>query len=133
MFEARLATGNTFKGIVDAIKDLVTDANLECTDEEISMQCMDSAHVSLVAIQLQANAFEQFRCDRNLSLGFNSENMAKVLKMMGKEDELVLKAEDDGDSLIMMFENDKAGTIADFGMSLLSLFCLFALSLSLDL
>ena len=115
MFEARLVNGITFKQIVDAIKDLVTDGNLECTEDEISMQCMDSAHVSLVSMSLNAAAFELFRCDRTLSLGFNSENMSKILKMMGKEDALVLKADDDGDTLTLMFENDKTQCMADFG------------------
>jgi proliferating cell nuclear antigen len=115
MFEARLTNGVVFKQIVESIKDLVNDANLDCTTDEICMQCMDSAHVSLVAVSLNASAFDHFRCDRNISLGFNSANMSKVLKMMGKDDMLVLKAEDEGDKLMMMFENEKTGTIADFG------------------
>ena len=105
----------TFKQIIEAIKELVTDANLDCNEDEISMQCMDSAHVSLVAMQLSSAAFDHFRCDRPLALGINNANMSKILKMMGKEDILVLKAEDDGDKLMMMFENEKTGTIADFG------------------
>jgi hypothetical protein len=31
MFEARLRQGNILKKILDAIKDLVTDANWDCT------------------------------------------------------------------------------------------------------
>ena len=115
MFEARLVDGKTFRQAIDAIKDLVTDGNIDCTQEEISIQCMDSSHVSLVAVSLSAAAFDHFRCDRTLSLGFNSANMSKILKMMGKEDILILKAEDEGDVMTMMFENPKTETIADFG------------------
>jgi hypothetical protein len=32
---------------------------------------MDSSHVSLVALQLKAEGFELYRCDRNISLGLN--------------------------------------------------------------
>lgn len=35
--------------------------------------------------------------------------------MMGKDDTLIMKAEDNGDTLTMMFENPKTETIADFG------------------
>jgi proliferating cell nuclear antigen len=115
MFEARLIGGKTFRQIVDSIKDLVTDGNIDCTPEEISIQCMDSSHVSLVAVSLSASAFDHYRCDRTLSLGFNSNNMSKILKMMGRDDILILKAEDDGDVMTMMFENPKTETIADFG------------------
>lgn len=115
MFEARLDNGQIFKQIIDSIKDLVNDANFDCTDDEISVQCMDSAHVSLVAVTLNAGAFDHYRCDRSVSLGLNSANMAKICKMMNKGDCLTLKAEDEPDKLIMMFENEKSGTIADFG------------------
>ena len=115
MFEARLIEGNILKQIIEAIKDLVTDTNVEVGEEELAIQCMDSAHVSLVSIALTAAAFDQYRCDKTLNLGFNTNNMSKIFKMMNKSDVLVMKAEDDGDALTMMFESEKNDTIADFG------------------
>ena len=38
MFEARLTQGNLLKLIIDAMKDLVQDANFECSDSAISVQ-----------------------------------------------------------------------------------------------
>jgi proliferating cell nuclear antigen len=38
MFEARLAQGQLIKKVVEAIKDLVTDANLECSPEALTLQ-----------------------------------------------------------------------------------------------
>ena len=38
MFEARIAEGKLLKQIVEATKDLVTDANLDCSQAGISMQ-----------------------------------------------------------------------------------------------
>ena len=38
MFEARLVQGSLFKKIIEAIRELVTDANLECNESGISMQ-----------------------------------------------------------------------------------------------
>jgi proliferating cell nuclear antigen len=115
MFEASLEKGITFKNVLESIKELVTDANIECTEEEISMQCMDSAHVALVAFSLPAEVFSHYRCDRNLNLGINTLNMTKIFKMMNRDDSLTLKAEDNADSVTMMFESTKNDTIADFG------------------
>jgi proliferating cell nuclear antigen len=115
MFEARLVEGKIFKQIIESIKDLVTDANLDCSKEEVSIQCMDSSHVALVSLSLSASAFERYRCDRKLTLGFNSTNMSKILKMMGSEDVVVFKADDNGDMLSLIFESTKNDTIADFG------------------
>jgi proliferating cell nuclear antigen len=69
MFEARLVQGNLLKKVVDAIKDLVTDANFDCSGSGFNLQAMDNSHVSLVAMQLRSDGFEHFRCDRNLSMG----------------------------------------------------------------
>jgi proliferating cell nuclear antigen len=115
MFEARLVDGVILRQIMDSVKDLVRDANMDVTEEELQIQCMDAAHVSLIDVQLSAAAFDQFRCDKAMSLGFNSENMTKIMKMMNKDDTLILKAEDDADKLTLMFECPDSKTIADFG------------------
>ena len=115
MFEARLDDGNVFKKVIDAIKDLVTDGNIDCTEEEMSIQCMDSSHVSLVNMVLSANTFDHYRCDRSIQLGFNSANLSKVMKLMGPDDSLLMKAEEQDDKLTMMFENPKTNSISDFG------------------
>jgi hypothetical protein len=38
MFEARLVQGAILKKIIEAIRELVTDANLDCSSTGISMQ-----------------------------------------------------------------------------------------------
>jgi proliferating cell nuclear antigen len=126
MFEARLTDGKILKQIIDAIKDLVTDCNLDCSAEEISIQSMDSAHVSLVSVSLSSAAFDHFRCDRPNQLGINTVNLAKIFKMLNNDDMLTLKAEDNADSLTMMFEGGgKNETIADFGKSFYAMVLIF--------
>lgn len=48
MFEARLTQGILLKKVVDAVKDLVNEVNLECSATGFGMQAMDQSHVSLV-------------------------------------------------------------------------------------
>lgn len=48
MFEAKMTDGTVLKRIVDAIKDLVQDVNLDINKQGISLQAMDSSHVALV-------------------------------------------------------------------------------------
>lgn len=55
--------------VVEAIKDLIEDANFDCNNSGFSLQAMDSSHVSLVALSLRADGFEHYRCDRNVSMG----------------------------------------------------------------
>ena len=115
MFEARLVQGKLFKQLIEAIRDLVQQANIDCSSDEIGMQAMDSSHVSLVQISLRAGGFDHYRCDRTLSLGINSANLSKILKCAGNEDVLTLKAEDNGEKLALMFESPSQDRISDFG------------------
>lgn len=115
MFEARLTQGKVFKQLIEALKDLVQEANIDCSDDEMSIQAMDNSHVALVAVSLRSGGFDHFRCDRPISLGFNATNMGKILKCAGNDDIITLKAEDDGDSLALVFESPGQERIADFG------------------
>ncbi|VEL06796.1 unnamed protein product [Protopolystoma xenopodis] len=71
MFEAKLSKAEIWKKVIDAVKDLVQEATLDCTENGISLQAMDNAHVSLVSLLMRSDGFETYRCDRNLSLGLN--------------------------------------------------------------
>jgi len=121
MFEARLVQGRVFKQIIEAIKDLVQDANIDCTEDDLSIQAMDSSHVSLVQVSLESGGFDHYRCDRAISLGFNSINMSKILKCAGNDDVITLKAEDTADALTMMFESPNQDRIADFELKLMDI------------
>jgi len=55
MFEARIVQGAILKKIIEAIRELVTDANLDCNEEQgISMQvCSPSfIHITLNSLSL---------------------------------------------------------------------------------
>lgn len=126
MFEARLVQGNLLKKVLESVKELVTDANFDCSPTGFSLQAMDSSHVSLVSLSLRSDGFEQYRCDRNLSMGefavglflsclcpyvpppatgMNLGNMAKMLKCAGNDDIITMKADEQGDTVTFMFES----------------------------
>ena len=106
MFEATLQKASTLKKVIEAIKDLVTDGNIEVSETGMNLQAMDSSHVSLVSLVLHTDMFEHFRCDRNVTLGINLPNFAKILKCSGNDDSVTLKAQDDGENLAIVFESE---------------------------
>ncbi len=57
MFEAKFQEAKIFKNIVDAIKELVKNVNLDMNSGGISLQAMDSSHVALVSLQLNEGGF----------------------------------------------------------------------------
>ena len=88
MFEAKLAQSSLLKKVLDALREIVEDANLDCSSSGesssaspsftmlchcfcpgIKCQAMDSSHVALVSFELSSDGFEPYRCDRNITLG----------------------------------------------------------------
>jgi len=70
-----------------------------------SIKAMDASHVSLCQLNLRSDGFDHFRCDRTLSLGLNLTNFSKILKCASNDDIVTLKAEDEPDTLTLMFES----------------------------
>lgn len=106
MFEAKLEQGQVLKKIVDAIKDLVKSVNIDANQTGISMQAMDSSHVALVSFQLKEDGFQNYRCDRPMTLGVSIENLAKILKCASPDDIITMQAEEDPTSIRFTFEGN---------------------------
>lgn len=96
MFEAKLTQASLLKKVLEAMKDLVTETNFECSSSGIALQAMDSSHVSLISLLLRSDGFDKFQCHRPLSLGLNLGSMSKILRCAGNDDSLVLKVLFDG-------------------------------------
>lgn len=107
MFEAKIQQAVLLKRILDSLKDLVLQANLDCSPTGIALQALDQSHVSLVALLLRQEGFESYRCDRSIPLGINIGSMTKILKCAGNDDSVTIQAEDDGDSVTFVFESPR--------------------------
>eukprot|EP00887_Chlorella_sp_A99_P002518 scaffold6.g2518.t1 len=121
MFEARLQQGSLLKKVVEAIKDLIDDANFDCNSSGFSLQAMDSSHVSLVALSLRADGFEHYRCDRNVSMGMKLANLSKILKCAGNDDSITMKSEDNGDTITFVFEAPGQERLSEFDLKLMDI------------
>ncbi|KAF8944571.1 DNA polymerase delta processivity factor [Linnemannia elongata] len=121
MLEARLQTGALLKKVLEAIKELITDANFDCSDNGIALQAMDNSHVALVALLLRHDGFEPYRCDRSLALGVNLVSLSKVLRCAGNDDIITLKADDTADVLSLTFENTDNDRISEYELKLMDI------------
>ena len=122
MFEAKLTQGSQLKKVIESIRDLVTDANLDCSELGIVMQAMDSSHVSLCALHLRSEGFEHYRCDKAFSMGVNTPYMSKILKCAGNDDSITLKHSDDQqDSVAMEFVSPSEDRVSEFELKLMDI------------
>jgi proliferating cell nuclear antigen len=121
MFEARLVQGSLLKKVIEAVKDLLNEGTWDCSSVGMSLQAMDSSHVSLVSLMLRSDGFDTFRCDRNLSMGINLGSMSKILKCAGNDDAITVKAGDNADTVTFMFESPNGEKVSDYEMKLMNL------------
>lgn len=121
MFEARLAQGLILKKIIEALKELVTDVNLDINRDGISLQAMDASHVALVTFFLRGECFQDFHCDRPQAIGISISSLAKVIKCAENEDSIVIRAEDNASLITLIFEGKSEDRVSEFNLNLLSL------------
>lgn len=121
MFEARLNQGIILKKIIEALKDLVTDVNIDCNADGISLQAMDTSHVALVTFFLRASDFDEFRCDRSQTLGMSLVNLSKIIKCADNDDAITIRADDDASHITFIFEGKKEDKVSEFNLNLLHL------------
>ena len=118
--EVRFSEAGVFKKIVDGMREMITETNLDCSSDGMTLQCMDSNHVALVSLQLYVRAFVHYTCKRDLSIGINVNTLWKMLKC-GNNDDILTLAYDDGDILTLMFESPNGSSISDFQMKLMDI------------
>ena len=121
MFSATLVQSSILRKIVDSIKDLVPKVNLEATPLGLSVQAMDSAHVSLVSLMLRESGFESYRCDKNITLGLDLSDFSKILKLSSNDDQVTLKAQEDNSYLTIIYTNNKTAKECEFNLTLMTI------------
>ncbi|KAL6193863.1 hypothetical protein ACLB2K_034947 [Fragaria x ananassa] len=121
MLELGLIQGSLLKKVIESIKDLVTNANFDCSATGFSLQAMDSCQVALVALLLRAEGFEHFRCDRSISMGMNLNNMSNLLKCSGNDDIITIRADDGSDTVTFMFESPTQDEFSNIEMNLMDI------------
>jgi len=121
MFETTLVQGNLLKKILEALKELITDANFECSGTGITLQSMDSAHVALVNLLLKSEGFDKFRCDKNVNLGVNMNTLSKMLKCVGSDDSITIKVQDGEDKVTFLVESKNQESFSVFDLKLVEI------------
>ena len=85
--------------IIDSLSSLVNEVNLEATSNGLSPQTMDSAHISLVSLNMKEEGFVEYRCDKNTVLGLNLLDFGKVLKLIKPNDVMTIWANEENSFL----------------------------------
>ncbi len=86
----RTVKASPFRTLIDAVKDILTEANIEVDSNGMKIMAMDGTHTILVHMRLYADRFDEFVCSRKCILGVNMMNFNKMVKQIKNEESLVL-------------------------------------------
>ena len=77
--------------------------------------------MALSAVELRADGFEEYRCDRPMSIGMAITSLTKVLRSANNNDILNMRKADNADSLHLMFEGVSSDRIGEFDLKLMDI------------
>ncbi|ODQ81716.1 hypothetical protein BABINDRAFT_33047 [Babjeviella inositovora NRRL Y-12698] len=121
MLEGKFDEASLLKKIIDAIKDCVQLCNFNCTEKGITLQAVDDSRVLLVSLLIGEEAFTDYRCDRNITLGVDLSSFSKMIKCGNNEDFLTLIAEDSPDTVLVVFEDKNRERISEYSLKLMDI------------
>lgn len=111
-----------FKVLVEALKELLTDVTIEFDSTGMKILAMDTSHVVLVHLKLEASKFEVFHCDGKISVGLNMLNLHKLIKTINNNNTLSLFIDkDDVNHLGIKIENTDKNSKTSYKLNLLDL------------
>ena len=120
--ELKTVQSSAFRILIEALKEILTDANLEFEENSMKIIAMDASHTVLVHLKLDGKNFEHYHCPHKLVLGVNMLNLFKLIKTMSNNDTLTLYVEQQNQNqLCIKIENGEKNTITTYKLNLMDL------------
>jgi len=84
--EIKTVQSNAIRILFEALKDILTDVNLQISSEGIKIISMDGSKQAVVNLKLEANKFENFYCKASITAGLNMTSLYKIIKSVKNSD-----------------------------------------------
>tara|TARA_B110000908_G_scaffold172518_1_gene240471 strand:+ start:88 stop:930 length:843 start_codon:yes stop_codon:yes gene_type:complete len=96
--------GKQLAALLNSIKDIVSDVNLDVTEAAMSMQSLDTSHVAMCSFVLHRGLFYDWSFKAPLSIGVNVAGLALALDCLDLSSEGVVAMRYDGHRLCLTSE-----------------------------
>jgi proliferating cell nuclear antigen len=91
IMELKTVQTNSFKTLSDALKEILTDVNIEFSPAGMKLVSMDQeTRTILVHLKLDAKKFEYYKCEKEIIAGINLPNFYKLIQTLTNNDALTL-------------------------------------------
>jgi len=116
MFNAKVKS-EVLKGIIDVTSPLVNEVKLNINPKGISLRAVDPAHVALVDLNIEKEAFENYQADE-MELGIDMDKLSSIMRLSGAGDTVSMEYDEGTNRLILKIGNltRRMGLIDTAGM-----------------
>jgi proliferating cell nuclear antigen len=119
LFEVRTVQAAAFRTLIEAMKEILTEANLEFDSTGIKVLSVDETQTVIVHLRLHADRFENFYCPAKHILGVNMIYFFKLIKTMGNNDSLTLYLPaSNPNKMGIRMENAEKATVTNYSLKL---------------
>tara|TARA_A100001015_G_scaffold319463_1_gene442408 strand:- start:2054 stop:2869 length:816 start_codon:yes stop_codon:yes gene_type:complete len=122
LFELKTVQSSAMRILVEALKEILTDGNIEIDESGIKIMTMDPSHTVLVHLKLDASKFEKYYCKSKQTIGVSMLCLFKLIKTMNNNDTLSLYVEsNDPNRLGIEIENGEKNSRTKYKLNLMDL------------
>ena len=119
IFEIKTVQSGAFRTLIEALKEILTEANIEVDPQGIKIMAVDETHTVLVYMRLHSDKFETFYCPAKHVLGVNMIYFFKLIKTMGNNDSLSLYLPaNNPNKLGIRMDNAEKSTVTNYFLKL---------------
>jgi len=122
LLEIKTVQSQAFKILIEALKELLTDTNVDFDENGLKIVAMDTSHCVLAHVKLDASKFEQYYCKTKFTIGVNMLNLYKLIRTINSNDTLTIFIDaSDVNHLGIKIENVETNSKTTYKLNLLDL------------
>ncbi len=120
IIEIKTVQAACFKSLIESLKEILTDANIEFTESAIRIVTMDPTQTILVHLKLEKENFEYYQCKHKIYIGVNMLNFFKLIRALTNNDALTLFIDSDNTNLLgIRIENGEKNSVTTYYLNLI--------------
>lgn len=121
-FELKTVQVSVIKGLIEALKEIITETNIEISPNGLKLSATDPSVTILVHMFLQSEHFEFYKCDETIVIGLNIINLFKLTRTIVNNDSLTLYIDEDKPSQLgLRIENEEYNKVTDYKLNLIDI------------
>ena len=122
LLELKTVQTNAIKILIEALKEILTDANIEFNEAGLKIVAMDSSKTILVHLKLNEGKFDKYVCKKKLVVGVSMLNLYKLIKTASNDDTLTFFIDDLNMNVLgIIIENSEKNRQTTFELNLMDL------------